>query len=80
MGQWYMGRAKELFDEPNEFKPERWLNSDLQKASNRHVDEILKPFALGPRDCIGKLCVLSFLLTRVYPVHTDWFEGSHLLR
>ncbi|KAK4494178.1 hypothetical protein PRZ48_014476 [Zasmidium cellare] len=55
MGQWYMGRSERLFDKPKEFRPERWLDHEASKVPGRQVDEVLKPFSLGPRNCIGKL-------------------------
>ncbi len=56
MGQWHMGRSERFFDDPKEFRPERWLDPDAQDKgpSGLHVDEILRPFSLGPRNCIGK--------------------------
>lgn len=42
-----MGRSELLFDDANEFKPERWLDLDVQNVSGRRVDEILKPFSMG---------------------------------
>ncbi|KXT05512.1 hypothetical protein AC578_3736 [Pseudocercospora eumusae] len=80
MGQWYMGRSEELFDNPKEFRPERWLHSEVQKASNRHVDEILKPFSMGPRNCIGKLLALAEarLVTAKLLWHFDMeLDGDH---
>lgn len=47
MGQWGMGRSEHLFDDAKEFKPERWLDLDVQQASGRRVDDILKPFSMG---------------------------------
>lgn len=57
MGQWYMGRSERLFENPKEFRPERWLESesDIKGPAGLTVDEVLKPFSLGPRNCIGKL-------------------------
>lgn len=57
MGQWGMGRSERLFDNPKEFRPERWLDHEVSSVSGRHVDEVLKPFSLGPRNCLGKLYV-----------------------
>lgn len=55
MGQWFMGRSERFFDNAREFRPERWVNSEVQKSSGRRVDDILKPFSMGPRNCVGKL-------------------------
>lgn len=55
MGQWYMGRSEKFFDEPREFRPERWLDLKHEGSEDRAVDQTLRPFSLGPRNCIGKL-------------------------
>jgi cytochrome P450 len=50
-----MGRSDRLFDRPEEFRPERWLDElDTKGPAGLRADEILKPFSLGPRNCIGK--------------------------
>ena len=62
MGQWYMGRSEEFFDKAGEFRPERWLGTQSEKTESSgqpRVDEILRPFSLGPRNCLGKLYVSS---------------------
>ncbi|OAG41721.1 hypothetical protein AYO21_03956 [Fonsecaea monophora] len=60
MGQWHMGRSGRLFDNPKEFRPERWLEELGDKGpSGLQADEILKPFSLGPRNCIGKQVALT---------------------
>ncbi|KAM3421658.1 hypothetical protein BST61_g2043 [Cercospora zeina] len=59
MGQWFMGRSERFFDDAMEFRPERWTNLEVQKACGRRVDEILKPFSMGPRNCVGKLLALA---------------------
>jgi aspirochlorine biosynthesis cytochrome P450 monooxygenase len=55
MGQWYMGRSDRFFDSPMEFRPERWLESDAKDVNGRPLDDVLRPFSLGPRNCLGKL-------------------------
>ncbi|KAI5360555.1 Putative cytochrome P450 [Septoria linicola] len=59
MGQWFMGRSNRFFDNAMEFRPERWVDSEVQKACGRRADDILKPFSMGPRNCIGKLLALA---------------------
>lgn len=44
------GRASELFPNPLEFKPERWLDTD---KNGIHPYASI-PFGLGPRMCIGE--------------------------
>ena len=55
IGQWYMGRSERFFDSPMEFRPERWLEADSKDISGRPIEDVLKPFSLGPRNCLGKL-------------------------
>ncbi len=50
MSQWVMHRNPRYFEDPEEFKPERWAD-DLEKQLPRGV---YFPFGDGPRICIGK--------------------------
>ena len=55
-----MGRSERFFDNPKEFRPERWLDEiDTKGAAGLMSDDILRPFSLGPRNCIGKLLALA---------------------
>jgi cytochrome P450 len=49
MSQWVMHRDERFFENPEEFRPERWQN-DLAKRLPRLV---YFPFGAGPRRCIG---------------------------
>jgi len=81
MGQWYMGRSARFFDNPKEFRPERWLESDTTtRPAGLRVDEVLRPFSLGPRNCIGKLLALAEarLVTAKLLWHFDMeLDGDH---
>ncbi|KAL9586169.1 MAG: hypothetical protein Q9212_001090 [Teloschistes hypoglaucus] len=46
---WTVAHNPEYWDEPMEFKPERWLDSQ-----SPDVKEASQPFLLGPRSCIGR--------------------------
>lgn len=60
MAQWHMGRSARFFDSPKEFRPERWLAEDGGDAAARSsIEDTLRPFSLGPRNCIGKLLALA---------------------
>ena len=56
-----MAQDAELWDEPDEFRPERWLEGprnaglDLHGKENRKNIEQYKfvPFSMGPRTCPG---------------------------
>ncbi|CAP80267.1 Pc12g06400 [Penicillium rubens Wisconsin 54-1255] len=72
------------FDAPLEFRPERWLESDL-------VDdhEASQPFSMGPRACLGRNLAwieLSLLLSKILWVYdiellnteVDWLRDSRM--
>jgi len=41
-----MGRWSELWNEPTQFRPERWMEAPI--PSHHHI-----PFQIGPRVCLG---------------------------
>ena len=47
-----MGRDPEMFDDPQQYKPERWLRDDTQRSLYNAFASL--PFGFGPRMCIGK--------------------------
>ncbi|SNZ15644.1 Cytochrome P450 [Natronoarchaeum philippinense] len=47
LSQWATHRDPRYFEEPEEFRPERWAESD-------HPTYAYFPFGAGPRSCIGK--------------------------
>lgn len=67
-----MGRDKRYFDNPNEFRPERFTETH---TANNHNPFSYIPFSAGPRNCIGQKfamyemkSILSKIL-RHYEVH-----------
>ncbi|KAI9739227.1 MAG: hypothetical protein M1834_007440 [Cirrosporium novae-zelandiae] len=48
MSQWLIHRNPTLFEDPDEFIPERWLQSD-----SAALEKWLVPFSRGPRMCLG---------------------------
>lgn len=52
-----MGRDPALFDDPLEYKPDRWLRDDTSK-SHYHAFAS-QPFGFGTRMCLGKKEELS---------------------
>lgn len=49
MSQWVLHRDQRFYDEPEEFKPERW-----EDGSRNLPERAYFPFGAGPRLCIGK--------------------------
>ena len=47
-----MGRDPALFDDPLEYKPERWMRGDTNKSSYHAFAS--QPFGFGTRMCLGK--------------------------
>lgn len=68
------------FRDPDDFVPERWLNDPAYSSDNR---ECFRPFAVGPRDCLGQnmaLHEMQLILARIFfrfnleagADHADW--------
>ncbi|KAF6240618.1 hypothetical protein HO173_001289 [Letharia columbiana] len=51
VNHWSAYRSKDNFRDPETFVPERWLDDPVYANDQRAV---LQPFAIGPRNCIGK--------------------------
>lgn len=51
LNQYAAYRSHRNFRDPDDFRPERWLG-DLRYELDRR--DVLQPFAMGPRNCIGK--------------------------
>lgn len=70
---WAIGRDPALWDEPEEFKPERFLNSAIDfKIGNEYF--LLIPFGAGRRGCPGLLFAMTIIeLVLANIVHKfDW--------
>ncbi len=50
-------KNEELFEDPTQFKPERWLRKD---GPQQHPFTLL-PFGFGPRQCYGEEELVSLL-------------------
>jgi cytochrome P450 len=48
MSSHFVHRNARVFEDPNEFVPERWLGAD-----GRNLDRWLVSFSRGPRSCLG---------------------------
>jgi cytochrome P450 len=49
---WLIHRHRELWDEPDAFKPDRFMDNETGQSRNASRDAYL-PFGAGPRVCIG---------------------------
>ncbi len=65
-------RNQKLWNRPDEFIPERWMDPELQKLDAAQSNSTLKgsfmPFAAGPRNCVGQPLahiVLRIMLSRI---------------
>lgn len=65
---WVTTHSPLNFNEPDVFRPERWLGEDV-KFQDDSLDASL-PFGTGPRVCIGKN--LAFLEMRLIAAHLLW--------
>jgi len=78
-------RNQEVFDRPEQYRPERWLVGEREKAkmSKAHL-----PFSTGPRACIGRniayfeqLLVIAALVKGYdFEFESEWFELKTLER
>lgn len=50
-------RNPEVFEDPDSFTPERWLDSSPEKL--KEMDEIFLVFGSGARTCLGKYIFLT---------------------
>ena len=49
---YFMGRNPELFDDPLEFRPDRWLRTVESRPASHAFASL--PFGFGTRMCLGK--------------------------
>ena len=54
-----MQRHPDIWDDPDTFKPERWLTESHNKQRLRR--NAWRPFELGPRSCIGQSLTMTEL-------------------
>ena len=54
MSNYFQLRSPDVFPNPDEFIPERWLDDEARdKKFDKDRREAFKPFSTGPRNCIG---------------------------
>jgi len=79
---WIYGlhRNKELWDRPNDFVPDRWIDPDLSKRdAGQNMNGAYIPFAAGPRNCVGQplaQVILRIVLARI--IHQYRFTDQRL--
>ena len=62
---WIYGlhRNKNLWDRPDDFIPERWIDPDIRNRDEAQAKQkgAFMPFAMGPRNCVGQPLAHSIL-------------------
>ncbi|KEY64672.1 hypothetical protein S7711_02872 [Stachybotrys chartarum IBT 7711] len=53
MDAWHMHTNPEVFPEPDQFRPERWLDNPRDNTGRRPLTYHLVTFARGSRNCVG---------------------------
>lgn len=69
-------RSPSNFTEPLRYQPERWLKDAPTKFDADRKDSF-EPFMVGPRNCLGKRYVHTFLISR--PGHPPLVRSKILL-
>ena len=49
---WAAYQCEQNWTDPQLFVPERWLDTETRYANDKR--DVLQPFSIGPRNCIGK--------------------------
>jgi cytochrome P450 len=80
-------RQPSLWNKPDEFLPERWIESELRsKDRGQQEHGAYMPFAIGPRNCLGQPLahvILRIFLARIinkYTVLDPRFEALKTLK
>lgn len=77
-------RNPKLWDRPDEFLPERWIDSELRsKDVGQQEYGAYMPFAIGPRNCLGQplaQVILRILLARIVRKYTVLDPRSEALK
>ncbi|OAT12006.1 benzoate 4-monooxygenase cytochrome P450 [Blastomyces gilchristii SLH14081] len=71
MSSWVMHRNEELFPEPDEFDPSRWLGT---RASSKNLEQYLVMFSKGSGQCMGlplAYCEMYIALARLFRHFND---------
>jgi len=68
MSQWVMHRDPRFYDEPEEFRPDRWLEERYRSAPRFSYF----PFGGGPRICIGASFAMTEAVLVLATVGQKW--------
>ncbi|OKL64466.1 hypothetical protein UA08_00990 [Talaromyces atroroseus] len=71
INSWVSHYNKDVFTNPTEFCPERWIEQD--EAKLKTMNDMYMPFGLGSRTCIGRhISILE--MSKLIPVLVDRFD------
>ncbi|XP_064596072.1 cytochrome P450 1A5-like [Liolophura sinensis] len=74
---WHFHHDDKIWDDPWEFKPERFLDEDGKLASADHpLRRNLMPFGIGKRSCVGE----TFAKSRLFLFITTLLQRFHFTR
>lgn len=65
---WHMGRNENIWDDPHEFRPERWQDA----ASKSCARDAFLPFSSGPRVCTGAGFAMAEAVLILARLLSDW--------
>ena len=54
MNNYAVFNAKRNFSQPERFMPERWLDDARKEVGSEDKLDVVQPFSVGPRNCIGQ--------------------------
>lgn len=60
-------RNPEFWDDPDQFRPERWLTNPGGEKSDGGISTAYMPFAAGPRNCVGQ--PMAHIILRLLLAH-----------
>jgi cytochrome P450 len=67
---YYTQRLEPYFENPDDFRPERFLNADGSISSNAMRNPSYYPFSIGPRNCVGQpLATMELKTVLVHLIH-----------
>lgn len=73
MANQIMSQREQYFEDPDKYRPERWLNKD-EHAHNPYQEYLHLPFGYGARSCLGRDMAetqMMLLTTKVNEFYTQ---------